>query len=69
MTPELNAKIAIWRQKALDGTLTIEEMKDAIQALRQGRVSAAHASETARRSRAKAEIPSANDLLDELGAL
>ena len=66
-TPELQAKIAIWRQKAVDGTLTVEEMKEAILALRAGRVSAAHASEASRRKAAKVAIPSADDLLAELG--
>lgn len=66
-TPELQSKISIWRQKALEGTLSVEELKEAILALRAGRTSAAHASETARRTKAKAEIPSADDLLAELG--
>jgi len=68
-SPELQAKISIWRSKALDGTITMEEMREAIMALRQGRVSAAHASEGARRKTAKVAIPSADDLLGELGAL
>ena len=68
-TPEMQAKISIWRQKALEGTLSVEEMKEAILALRAGRVSAAHASESARRSKAKTEIPSADELLAELGDL
>jgi hypothetical protein len=66
MTPELNAKIAIWRQKAIDGTLTIEEMKEAISALRQGRVSAGIASATSRAKKAKVEVPSAANLLAEM---
>jgi hypothetical protein len=69
MTPELQAQIAIWRQKAADNTLTQEEMKAAIIALRAGRVSAAYASETARRKTAKVAIPSAVDLLAELGEM
>lgn len=69
MTPELNAKIAIWRQKALDGELSLEETREAIAALRQGRVSAAHASEASRRKKAVAEIPKADDLLAELEGL
>jgi len=66
-SPEVQSKISIWRQKALEGTLTLEEMKEAIVILRGGRVSAAHASEGARRKTAKAAIPSADDLLAELG--
>ena len=66
-SPELQARISIWRQKAIDGTLTVEEMKEAIAALRAGRVSAAHASEASRKKTAKTAIPSADDLLAELG--
>lgn len=69
MSPELQSKIALWRQKAIDGTLTQEEMKEAIVALRGDRRSAAHASDKSRRTKAKAAIPSADDLLSELEAL
>jgi hypothetical protein len=69
MTPEINAKVAIWRQRAIDGTLTLEEMKEAILVLRGGRVSAAATSESSRRKKAKVEVPSADDLLNELGEL
>jgi hypothetical protein len=69
MTPETNAKIAIWRQKIFDGTISVEEMKEAILVLRAGRIAAAHASESARRTRAKVEVPSANDLLKEMEGL
>jgi len=65
----LQEKVSIWRQKANDGTLTVEEMKEAIIALRQGRVGAAIASDSARRKTAKKEIPSADDLLSELDGL
>ena len=51
---ELNSKIATWRQKAADGTLSLEEMKEAIQALRGGRVSAAVASEKSKAKKAPA---------------
>lgn len=68
-SPELQSKIAIWRQKALDNTLTVEEMREAIAALRQGRVSAAYASEGARAKKAKVAIPSADDLLSEIEGL
>lgn len=68
-SPELQAKIAIWRQKAIEGTLTAEEMKEAIVALRQGRVSAAATSDASRRAKAKVAIPTADDLLSELGDL
>lgn len=67
MSPELQSKIALWRQKAIQGTLTQDEMKEAILALRQDRVGAAAASAASKRSKAKAEIPDADDLLAEMG--
>lgn len=66
---ETLAKIAVWRQKAVEGTLTLDEMKEAITLLRQGRTSAAVSSETARRKKAVAAIPSADDLMNELEGL
>lgn len=67
MSPELNQRIAVWRSKAAAGTLTREEMREAVKVLRQGRVAAAATSERARTTKAKAEIPSADDLLKEMG--
>lgn len=66
---ELQAKIAVWRAKAVEGTLTQEEMKEAIIIMREGRKSAGASGEgTTRRAKAKAAIPSADDMLSELGA-
>lgn len=65
-TPEEETKLAIWRQKALDGTLTEAEEREAVALIRGTRHSAAYASETARRKKAKAEIPSADDLISEM---
>jgi len=67
VTPEVNSKIAIWRAKAAANTLTLEDMREAIVVLRGSRVGAAHASDASRRKKAKAEIPSAEDMLSELG--
>lgn len=67
MSPELQSKIALWRQKAVNGTLTQDEMREAILALRADRVGAAVASAASKRSKAKAEIPDADDLLAEMG--
>lgn len=70
-SPELQSKIATWRQRAIEGTLTLEEMKEAITAMRQDRVGASYASEGAatKRKAAKAAIPNADDLLSELQGL
>ena len=69
MTPELQSNVANWRAKAAAGTLTREEMAQAIIALRAGRVGAAIASEKSRRAKAKVEIPDANDLMKEMEGL
>ena len=67
MSPEVQAKIAAWRAKAAANTLTPEEMAEAIKILRADRLGAAIASDKSRRSKAKAEVPDAEDLLAELG--
>ena len=69
MSPELTSKIQIWRAKAAENRLTEEDMKEAINALRADRMGAAMASAKSTRAKAKAEIPSADDLLGELGAI
>ncbi len=69
LSPEMQSKISIWRQKAMEGTLTKEEMQEAVIALRGERRSAAAASSSAKRTKAKAAIPSAQSLLDELGEI
>ena len=71
-SPEMQAKIQLWRQKAREGTLTQDEMREAIAALRQDRGGAAATSEKSREkkatSRAKANVNS-DDLLSELDGL
>lgn len=66
MNPELQNQISIWRRKAADGTLTEEEMKQAIIALRAGRMNAASAASKSK-AKAKAAVPDADTLLQELG--
>ena len=67
---ELQSKIAAWRLKAADGTLTLDEMKEAIVHLRAGRLSAAVAASTAKKVSAtgakKTIISNSDDLLDEI---
>ena len=67
MTPEVQSQIAIWRAKAEAGQLTLEEQKAAVLLMRGARKGAVVSSEQARRSKAKKEIPSADDLLKGLG--
>ena len=63
---ELLSKIALWRAKAADGTLSLDDMKEAVREMRAGRMAAQSASDASRRKKAKAEIPSADDMLNEL---
>jgi len=68
-SPETLARIAEWRAKALNNTLTVEDMREALRTMRGDRAGAAFASDASRRKKAKAEIPDAQSLLDELGEL
>ena len=65
---EAQAKIAAWRLKVADGTISQDEMKEAIILLCAGRVSSAAAASASKRKRAIAEIPAADDLLGEIEA-
>lgn len=73
MNETVTANIQLWREKARLGTLTISEMREAIQAIRKDRVGASGVSEasTTRKATAKAKsIPIDSDaLLDSLGEL
>ena len=72
MTPDISAKVQLWRQKAREGTLTQDEMREAIEILRQGRIGAATTSAASRTrkatAKAKANVNS-DDLLSELDDL
>lgn len=68
MSPEMSSRIATWRARSLAGTLTKAEMVEAIRFLRGDRVAAAAQSEGAKRKRAIAVIPDADDLLAEMGS-
>lgn len=66
LTPEAQQKIADWRRRAATNELTLEEMKEAIIYLRAGRLAAATQTAAAKRKKAIAEIPHADDMLGEL---
>jgi hypothetical protein len=66
---ETQARIAALRAKGAEGTLTREDMREAVRLLKQDRNSAATASSNSYRRAAKAEIPDADSLLGELGGL
>jgi SpoU rRNA methylase family enzyme len=61
---EMQAKVAEWRQKARDGTLTMDEMKEAIKFLRAERVAVAPAKQSTRK---QAAAVNTDALLGELG--
>lgn len=64
VSPEMQARIAILRQKALDGTLTLEETKEGINFLRQERMAMPPAKTSTKKAAANID-PDA--LLGELG--
>ena len=67
LSPDTQAKIAEWRSKAAAGTLTLDEMREAIRVLRGERMTASTTATAAKKSAAKKIIPSGDDLLNELG--
>lgn len=69
MSPELQSRIAIWRQKTSDGSMSVEEYREAIAAIRGDRKNAAVTSEQSKRKKAAKVIPDAKSLLGELGGL
>lgn len=62
ISPELAQKIAIWRQKAAAGELTLEECQESVKLLREGRMAAAQAAQSTKRAAAKKAIPTAETL-------
>lgn len=67
MQPETQQRIATLRQKAVEGTLTLDEMREAVKMMRGDRASSVKASADSRRAKVKAAIPDADTMLDELG--
>jgi len=73
MTTDVSAQIQVWRQKSRDGTLTQDELRQAIIAIRESRGAAGETSAKSRSAaattRAKKVPVSGDDLLSELGGL
>lgn len=71
MSNTIQQNIQLWRQKCLDGSITVEEMKLAIEAIRKERVLATEKSATAKVKKesaaAKAKPVDSDALLGELG--
>jgi len=68
LDPQLLQKMQEYRRKAADGTISLEEMREAIVLMRQGRV-AAVATAASSKSRAAKPTVSAEALLSELEGL
>lgn len=59
MSEVILTQIQIWRQKAQDGTMTPEEQREAIQAIRKERVGASEVSKVSRARTATAKAKAA----------
>ena len=70
ISPELQSKLAIWRQKSLDGTLTLDECREAVILMKGGRTSAQEAAASSgKKASTKKPARAADDLLSELEGL
>ena len=74
MSDYINSNIQLWRMKAADGTLTKEEMREAIAAIRASRIGADAVSAKSKEKKAtaatkKATIVDTGSLLNELDGL
>jgi len=69
LSPDLANRVATWRQKAAANILTIDEMREAIAALRAGRRTASEASLAAKPRASRAPAQSAEDMLKDLEGL
>ena len=69
ISPEMQAQVQIWRQKAREGTLTQEERRDAIRLLREDRKGAEGVSAASRAKKAPKAPVNADDFLSELDGL
>lgn len=65
---DLQVKLSEWRRKSRDGTITMQELGEALEHLREGRKAAAKSS-TASKARAAKTKPDSNTMLDELEGL
>lgn len=69
LSPETQSRMAVWRQKSADGTITMEEQREAVAALRADRRNAEAAPSTKRSSSTKQPPRAASDMLKDLGSL
>ena len=66
--PNFHLQLAEYRRKAADNTITLEEMREAVKFMRQGRLAAAATAASSKRAAPK-PVVSAAYLLDELDNL
>lgn len=67
---DLSAKISEWRRRAATDELTLEEAREAVALIRQGRMAAGQAAAKAKGAgRKSVEAPAAESLLDALGEI
>lgn len=69
---DLSTQVQLWRQKAREGTLTQDDMKEALIALRESRQAAGAVSATSREKKAITKVKkniNSDDLLNELDGL
>lgn len=59
MSEVILSNIQIWRQKARDGTITVEEMRQAVDAIRKDRIGATAISATSKTKAATAKAKAA----------
>ena len=69
-SPELLNQLALWRQKSTDGTITLNEMREAVKIIRANRESAGDAAKASKTKKTPSgPAKSASDLLGELNGL
>jgi hypothetical protein len=62
----LSVRVEEWRRKAAEGSITPEEMRECIAAIRNGRVSASVASAKSRSAKAPVDMAALDDEIDNL---
>lgn len=66
LTPDLREKLEIYRRKVIEGTVTRDELAEAVRIMRQGRVGASAQSRNARTKKEAYSAPIDSDsLLDD----
>lgn len=66
LSPEQQTRLAQYREKNADGSLTIDELKEAVIMMREARLAAQAANAASGKVKKKAPTKSADDLLGEL---